>query len=122
MYNILALINKGIKENKKYINIPYSLLNLKIIKLLYEKGYLLNYRLFYNKIKIELNIYENNLIFLNIFFYKNLQMKKFVTYKQLKRLTFVKKKKLLLSTSKGILLNEIALKYRIGGCILIEFN
>jgi len=122
MLNIIGLINKGIIEKKKYVKIPYTLTSLKIIKLFYNKGYIFNYEILYNIIQIELNIYENTFVLNNFHFYKSFQLKRHITHKQHKRLFFIKNKKLLLSTSKGLLLSETALKYNIGGCILVDYN
>lgn len=104
------------------MSVPYNAYNLNLIKHLYSKGYLFNYKLFYNKIILELNIYENELLLTNFYFYKASQGNRYITYKQLKRLIFKKHKKLLLSTNKGVLFSDIALRYKIGGCILVEYN
>jgi ribosomal protein S8 len=119
---ILAIINRGIKEKKKNIDIPYTPFSISIIKLLYKEGYIFNYIISYNIITIELNIYENKLIINNFKLYKRTNPRIYLNNKQLKKMIFKKNKRLLLSTSKGILSNDKALKYGIGGLILSEIR
>jgi ribosomal protein S8 len=119
---ILAIINRGIKEKKKNIDIPYTPFSISIIKLLYKEGYIFNYVIFYNIISIELNIYENKLIINSFKLYKRTNPRIYLNNKQLKKMIFKKNKRLLLSTSKGILSNDKALKYGIGGLILSEIR
>lgn len=121
MFKILAIINRAIKENKKVIFLPNSKLSTDIVKILYEAGYILNYFFMYNKIKIEFTDYQNKLILNQLKSYNNLNLKKYVTFKQLKRMVFLKKKRLLLSTCYGIILGDLAIKYRIGGYVISEF-
>jgi ribosomal protein S8 len=119
---ILAIINRGIKEKKKNIDIPYTPFSISIIKLLYKEGYIFNYIILYNIITIELNIYENKLIINSFKLYKRTNPRIYLNNKQLKKMIFKKNKRLLLSTSKGILSNDKALKYGIGGLILSEIR
>lgn len=121
MYNTLSIINKGLLEKKQKITLNYNNKNLLLVKIFYNNGYVFNYNISYNKIEVMFNIFNNKLIFNNLKFYKSLNVRKYITYKQLKRLVFLKNKKLILDTSFGILDSGLALKYRIGGCILFEF-
>lgn len=121
MFKVLAIINRGIKEKKKYIYVLNNNTSLDIIKILYKKGYIVNYKFYFNSIKIEFNIYQNKIVINSLKFYNHLNLQKYVTYKQLKRMIFIKNKKLLVSTVNGIIMGDLALKYKIGGLILAEF-
>lgn len=120
MVKILSIINRGLKEKKKVILLPNNKMTVSIIKILYEKGYIFNYFYMYDKIKINMTTYQNNLIINSLRSYNNLNLKKYVTNKQLKRIVFLQKRKLLLSSCYGIITGDMAIKYRTGGYIISE--
>lgn len=121
MYNTLSIINKGLIENKKSVFILNTNKNLVISKLLYNQGVITNYQIIFNRIKVVFNLINNNKIFNKLKNYKKLNVNKYVTHKQLKRMFFLHNKYLILTTSIGIITSEFALKNKKGGCILLEF-
>lgn len=121
MFKTLAIINRGIKENKKLIILPNNKLTINIVKILYNNGYISNYFFMYNSIKIELTYYQDHLIINKLKCYNNFNLKKYITYQQLKRMVFFKKKRLLLSTCYGVVMGDLAIKYKTGGYIISEF-
>ncbi len=121
MYNSLAILNRGLLEKKKYVLLDNNNKNISLVKIFYNNGYIFNYSIVYNKIKIEFNIFNDKFIFNKLKLYKTANLKKYVTLKQLKRMVFLENKKLILNTSLGILDSNVALKRNIGGCILFEF-
>jgi ribosomal protein S8 len=122
MINTLGIINRGIKEKKKSVTVPYTDTSMKIIQILHCEGYLLSYIVIYNSIHLEINNYENSAIINKLKFYNHLHLGRCVTLKQLKSLVFLKNKRLLVSTCYGILTGEVALKYLVGGTILVEIT
>ncbi len=120
MYNTLAIINKGLIENKKNVFVTNTNKSLIISKILYNQGIITNYQVIFNKIKIYFNIVNSKKIFNKIKNYKKLNNNKYVTYKQIKRMFFLQNKHLILTTSIGIITSEVALKNKKGGCILLE--
>jgi ribosomal protein S8 len=119
LQQVLAIINSGLKEKKKYICVPYNNKALKVIKLLYKEGYIYNYCISYNNIDIEFALFEGTFIFNGIKFYKKNNSFIYLTNKQLIRF-FYKKKYMLLFTIFGICTVEYAIKKKIGGIILGE--
>lgn len=122
MYNAVSILNRGLLEKKKFISLANTNKNLILVKIFYDNGYIFNYNILYNKIQIEFNIYNNRFIFKSLKTYKSLNTKKYVTLKQLKRMVFLENKKLILTTSFGILDSNCALKKNVGGCILFELK
>lgn len=122
MHNTLSILNRGLLEKKKNVAINFTNNNLLLVKIFYSNGYVLNYRVLYNKIHLQFNVFNNKFIFNSFKLYKNFNNKKFVTLKQLKRMVYLENKKLILNTSLGILYSSDALKKCVGGSILLELK
>jgi len=88
----LALINKGLKQHKKIICIPYSKSSIKIVQLLYDEGYIFTYKIIYNKIILEFNMKEGKLMCNGIRLYKKNNNKSYISYNSLKKINDNNKK------------------------------
>lgn len=120
MYKILSIINRALIEKKKNVLLPNTVKSLLFCKLLYKQLIISKYIINFNKINIYFNVINNKLIFNRLKTYKHLNTGKYLTYKKLKKVVFVQKKILILTTPVGIISSEMALKYKTGGTILVE--
>jgi ribosomal protein S8 len=120
IYKILGIINRSWKEKKRIINIPYNINILKIIELLYKEGYIFSYFIKYNKIIVENNIGEGNIIGNSLKIYKIKKNTSYITNKKLYKMIKQNNKRYIMYTQYGILFGEQALKLKTGGCIISE--
>jgi len=108
-------LNLGLKLKKVSINTYLNNKNESICRYFFKIGYIQSYNIDYKNNYI--TIYLNN----RVSFIKNISTpggKKYIKYKNLKKLWLHKKHTLILSTNKGILTNKEAIKYNIGGELL----
>jgi ribosomal protein S8 len=119
-FKIINKIKIGLKYNKKMIRTKINKNDFNLIKIFLKLNILKivkknNYNIF--------DIFINNKYLLkNI---KNLykpSSKKFICYKELKKLTTKKKWLLILSTNKGLITNLDAIKKKTSGILLIKLS
>ena len=128
--NIITLFSSiinGYKTNKKLIKIKRTVFIFKLLKFLYNEGYIFG---FYTKtthsnyILIELKYNLNGFSF--IFFLKNFSTKwkkneSYISLKFLKK-RFRDSNKYVLSTTRGIINGYTAISYNLGGILLFKIN
>jgi ribosomal protein S8 len=125
-YNLSRLfttIVNGYRCEQKIIHIKKSKFIYNILVFLYKEGYIFGFynknlreKKFYIELKYKLNGYK----FLNTFNkFIVLHRKTFISTKQLKR-HYCQSFSIVLATTRGIILGNIALAYNIGGFILFR--
>ena len=122
LYSTLAILNMAVKNKRKYAYVPFSRNGNVVVNILYNMGYIINYVIEYNKIKIEFKYNDGISVFNGFFFISRPGNKKKISVNKLRQVYFKKKSILIISTKCGILTTVDALKKGTGGIILAEFK
>jgi ribosomal protein S8 len=87
MHNKLALLVSLIKinltKNKLIAKVPFSKLNINILKILYNEGYIRGFKVTENNIYIYLKIINNKPAFRDIVFFSTNNKNNYISYKKL---------------------------------------
>jgi len=122
MSNKLALfvnlIKLNLSRNKLIAKVPYSKLNLNILKILYNEGYIRGFKVTENFIFIYLKLNNNKPAFKDIVFFSQKNKNNYISYKKL-ILFFGLKNFMIISTNMGLLTLEQCFLYKQGGQLLI---
>ena len=117
----LGILNQAIKKKYVFITIPYSNKGFKLIKLLYQLGYINTYNTVNQQINIYLKLFKNEIILNKLYFYSRPGHIKSISYKQL--IDLKKKNKFyILFNNLGICTSSTALLYKKGGIIIAEIT
>jgi len=126
----ISTFNHGIKARKKYMFLPYNRLILKIIQILYEKGYIISYKVYssmdtrrlLSHICIWFKRYQNKELTSTIKSYYKPSYKRHKTYQQLHNIKQKQRCELLLTTPSGFKWLNECLHLKIGGILLFEIT
>lgn len=119
IHSLISNIKQGHQKNLSSVNVVYSKMNLDILNVLYEEGYISDF-------EIKKNIENQNIIYIQLKYYnntsaiKNIQrvINKHISLKLLNQIdlglvTYI------LSTSKGIFSGKEAKRLNLGGTVLL---
>lgn len=119
-YNCINLIKISIKHKKRGFIINNTKKNINILKVFIKINVIKFINIKNNKIIVYINYKNNKPIFINIInLFKN-SNKKFISLKNLKKISLKHNWIFILSTNKGIINNYEALKLNIGGLVLAK--
>jgi ribosomal protein S8 len=96
---LINLIKLNLSRNKLIAKVPYSKLNLNILKILYNEGYIRGFKVTEHIIFIYLKLNNNKPVFKDIIFFSTKNKNNYISYKQL-ILFFGLKNFVIISTSK----------------------
>ena len=117
--SIIVRIKVGLIGKKKIIYVLNSKLVFKVLSKLTELGYIYNFKVInFKYIKLHLKYVNNCNVIRNILRVSKLSNRKYVSIKKLKK-NYNFQGFYLLSTNKGLLTDEEALYFNIGGEILL---
>lgn len=119
IYDLLIKIKNGQIAKKNYICLPKNKLFLKILKIIYNEGYIKHYSISNdtNKVKVWLKYYNNIPTIKNLSFFP---VKKNSIFLSLIKIWKIDSdlQLLILSTNKGFLSGKESKKYKVGGKLI----
>lgn len=125
---LVSNIKIALQKNQLYCTIPYTTFNFQILNTLLKEGYLYAIHVIESPEKIKKNIivkfkyYHNKSVLKYIKLISRPGKKTYWSYKKLKyNLSSHKNKKILVSTSLGVISSDQALNEQIGGEIIFEY-
>ena len=120
--NYVCVLNQAIKTNKTTLFIPYNRINFLISSLLYRENLIYLYQINYstNKIKISLNKLDNQFIFSRICRVSKPSKRVYFKSEDVKRKVIKEGRFFILSTNKGIITSNEAIKKNVFGEVLME--
>lgn len=80
---LISLIKLNLSRNKLIAKVPFSKLNLNILKILYHEGYIRGFKATDYYIYIYLKINQNKSVFTDICFFPNKNKQSYISYKKL---------------------------------------
>lgn len=80
---LISLIKINISRNKLISKVPFSKLNLNILKILYTEGFIRGFKVTDYNIYIYLKLNNNKTLFTDICFFPQNNRKSYISYKQL---------------------------------------
>ncbi|MND76567.1 30S ribosomal protein S8 [compost metagenome] len=122
MINFASILNQAIQHKKNICVIPLTRINLDILKILYNNGFIYSYTMNQKNLKIvvALNIVGDINTMKKIKIISKPSKPIYYTIKQLKNCIIKEGRFFILSTSSGIISSESALKLNTSGEVWIE--
>jgi ribosomal protein S8 len=80
---LVSLIKINLTKNKLIAKVPFSKLNINILKILYNEGYIRGFKVTENNIYVYLKITNNKPAFRDIVFYSTNNKNNYISYKKL---------------------------------------
>lgn len=80
---LVSLIKINLTKNKLIAKVPFSKLNINILKILYNEGYIRGFKVTENNIYVYLKITNNKPVFRDIVFYSTNNKNNYISYKKL---------------------------------------
>lgn len=129
--SLVSNIKMALVSNKLTCTVPYTSINLEIVKKLLHEGYLhaisvnngyTNDQSLKTTISLKFKRHHNNIVMRSIKLMSRPGKKEYWSYKHLKNYILARSNtKVLLSTDKGVISSDQALNERIGGEVLFEY-
>jgi ribosomal protein S8 len=79
---LVSLIKINLTKNKLIAKVPFSKLNINILKILYNEGYIRGFKVTENNIYVYLKITNNKPVFRDIVFYSTNNKNNYISYKK----------------------------------------
>lgn len=129
--DMISIIRNGVKANLDFVNILYTKLNIQVLKILYKEYLINNFKILFKLTKkkkilikyIQVELHHGNDEYSNLFEFKKISTPGNKIYYSVKQLFFKYYRKdffAIISTNKGLLTVDEAIKLNIGGEILIS--
>jgi ribosomal protein S8 len=80
---LISLIKINLSKNKLIAKVPYSKLNINILKILYNEGYIRGFKVTENLIYVYLKINNNKPLFKDIIYFTRNNKNNYLSYKKL---------------------------------------
>lgn len=80
---LVSLIKINLTKNKLIAKVPFSNLNINILKILYNEGYIRGFKVTENNIYVYLKITNNKPVFRDIVFFSTNNKNNYISYKKL---------------------------------------
>jgi ribosomal protein S8 len=80
---LVSLIKLNLSKNKLITKVPYSKLNINILKILYNEGYIRGFKVTEKLIYIYLKINNNKPVFKDIVYFSQKNKNNYLSYKKL---------------------------------------
>ena len=80
---LISLIKINLAKNKLIAKVPYSKLNINILKILYNEGYIRGFKVTDNLIYVYLKINTNKPLFRDIIYFTQNNKNNYLSYKKL---------------------------------------
>jgi small subunit ribosomal protein S8 len=80
---LISLIKINLSKNKLIVKVPYSKLNINILKILYNEGYIRGFKVTAKLIYIYLKINNNKPVFRDIIYFSQKNKNNYLSYKKL---------------------------------------
>ena len=80
---LVSLLKINLTKNKLIAKVPFSKLNINILKILYNEGYIRGFKVTENNIYVYLKVNNNKPAFRDIVFYSTNNKNNYISYKKL---------------------------------------
>lgn len=123
---LIAILNHAIKSNKLFVNVPFHRSLIDVLNIFFSNGFIYGYKFIKKKkkllIQVKLKYFQNTNVFIKLKCISTNSDKIYWSHNQLSfYLNYNKNNSYILSTNKGILSHQEAIKKKVGGLVLCSY-